>query len=138
MGFDALDSGSGGRRLLVNIHIRRKRVRHRGCPANPFSALHYSDTTPTIEATNPFSPPASVIGFSLGDAAATGFGDGQQELNTHSSLANSAIDLQQRCSVIPREAFLSPQACPLTIVYPSGNHCSRPRFSRCPSPPPSR
>src|SRR5713226_2844746 len=71
-------------------------------PANPFS-------TPTIEATNPFSPPASVISFSLGDAAATGFGDAQQGISVHTSLTNSAVDLQQRHSVTPREAFSSPR-----------------------------
>jgi len=94
-------------------------------PANPFA-------TPTIEATNPFSPPASVISFSLGDAAATGFGDAQQgmSLSAHSSLANSAIDLQQRRSVTPREAFSSPRPRPLTVVHPSGNHGTRSRLSR--------
>ena len=91
-------------------------------PANPFS-------TPTIEATNPFSPPASVISFSLGDAAATGFGDAHQGLSAHSSLENSAIDLQQR-SVTPREAFSSPRPRPLTVVYPSGNQGTRSRLSR--------
>ena len=91
-------------------------------PANPFS-------TPTIEATNPFSPPASVISFSLGDAAATGFGDARQGLSAHSSLENSAIDLQQR-SVTPREAFSSPRPRPLTVVYPSGNQGTRSRLSR--------
>ena len=92
-------------------------------PANPFS-------TPTIEATNPFSPPASVISFSLGDAAATGFGDAQQGMSAHSSMANSAIDLQQRRSGTPREAFSSPRPRPLTVVYPSGNQGTRSRLSR--------
>ena len=94
-------------------------------PANPFS-------TPTMEATNPFSPPASVISFSLGDAAAaaTGFGDAQQGMSAHSSLANSAIDLQQQRSVTPREAFSSPRPRPLTVVYPSGLQGTRSRLSR--------
>jgi hypothetical protein len=93
-------------------------------PANPFS-------TPTIETTNPFSPPASVISFSLGDAAATGFlGDGQQGMSAHSSLSNSAADLQQRHSVTPREAFSSPRPRPLTVVYASGNQGTRSRLSR--------
>jgi hypothetical protein len=92
-------------------------------PANPFS-------TPTMEATNPFSPPASVISFSLGDAAATGFGDAQQGMSAHSSLENSAIDLQQRRSVTPREAFSSPRPRPLTVVYPSGTQGTRSRLSR--------
>ena len=91
--------------------------------SNPFS-------TPTIEATNPFSPPASVISFSLGDAAATGFGDAQQGLSAYNSLENSAIDLQQRRSVTPREAFSSPRPRPLTVVYPSGNQGTRSRLSR--------
>ncbi len=92
-------------------------------PANPFS-------TPTIEATNPFSPPASVISFSLGDASATGFGDAQQGMSARSSLANSAVDLQQRGSVTPREAFSSPRPRPLTVAYPSGNQGTRSRLSR--------
>jgi hypothetical protein len=92
-------------------------------PVNPFS-------TPTIEATNPFSPPASVISFSLGDAAATGFGDAQHGLSAQSSLANSAVDLQQRRSVTPREAFSSPRPRPLTVVYSSGNQGTRSRLSR--------
>jgi hypothetical protein len=85
-----------------------------------------------MEATNPFSPPASVISFSLGDAAAgTGFGDAQQGgMSPHSSLENSAIDLQQRRSVTPREAFSSPRPRPLTVVYPSGNQGTRSRLSR--------
>ena len=92
-------------------------------PANPFS-------TPIMEATNPFSPPASVISFSLGDAAATGFGDGQRGMSPHSSLSNSAVDLQQRHSTTPREAFSSPRPRPLTVVYPSGNQGTRSRLSR--------
>jgi hypothetical protein len=83
-----------------------------------------------MEATNPFSPPASVISFSLGDAAATGFGDGQQGMSAHSSLSNSAVDLQQRQSVTPREAFSSPRPRPLTVVYASGNQGTRSRLSR--------
>lgn len=89
-------------------------------PANPFS-------TPVIEAVNPFSPPASVISFSHGDAAATGFGDAHQRLSAHSSLANSAIELQQRRSAIPREAFASPRLRPLTTFQSSGNIGTRTR-----------
>jgi hypothetical protein len=89
-------------------------------PANPF----YS---PVIEATNPFSPPASVISFSHGDAAATGFGDAHQRLSAHSSLANSAIELQQRRSTIPREPFASPRPRPLTTFNASGNNGTRTR-----------
>jgi hypothetical protein len=90
-------------------------------PANPFSS-------PVIEATNPFSPPASVISFSHGDAAATGFGDAHQRLSAHSSLANSAIELQQRRSVVPREPFASPRPRPLTTFNASGNNGTRTRL----------
>jgi hypothetical protein len=87
---------------------------------NPFS-------TPKLEATNPLSPPASVISFSLGDSAATGFNDAHRHLSVQSSLVNSAMDLQNRQSVI-REPFSSPR--PLTAVYPSGQQGLRSRANK--------
>jgi hypothetical protein len=132
MGFDALDSGSGvvgdsvvscGFPLIFNCEETEfvmvgatlpRRADHRG--HEPLLASHKVMT-------------------------ATRFGDGQQRLRplrTHSSLENSAIDLQQRRSVTPREAFLSPQTCSLTIVYLSGNQGTRSRLSRRPSLPSSR
>ena len=92
-------------------------------PGNVFS-------TPTSEATNPLSPPESVIRFSLGDAAATGFGDAQKRLSAYSSLANSATDLQQRRSATPRETFSSPLTRPLSVVCPSRNQGTRSGLSR--------
>jgi len=68
-----------------------------------------------MEAKDAFSPPASVISFSLGDAAATGFGDAHQRVSVQSSLANSATDLQGRVSIVPREAFSSPRPRPTTV-----------------------
>lgn len=84
---------------------------------NPFS-------TPIMEAT-PLSPPASVISFSLGDAAATGFGDVHRRISAHSSVVNSAVDLQHRQSLAPREPFSSPR--PLTALYPAGHQAARSR-----------
>ena len=93
-------------------------------PANIFS-------TPTTEVTNPFSPPESVMSISLGDVGATGFGDAQLGLSRgYSSLASSAVDLQQPRSGTPREAFSSPQTRPLTIVCPPGNRGTRSRLPR--------
>jgi hypothetical protein len=92
-------------------------------PANPFS-------TPTKEAKNPFSPPESVTSFSLGDAAATGFGDTQQGLSAYSFLEDSVIDFHQQCSFTSREAFSSPRTRPLTIVCSSGNQGTRSRLPR--------
>ena len=92
-------------------------------PANPFS-------TPIMEATNPFTPPESVISFSLGDAAAPGFLDAQQIMTAQNSLANSAVDLQQRTSIPPREAFSSPRPRPPTVLYASGNQGTRSRLAR--------
>jgi hypothetical protein len=72
---------------------------------------------------NPFStPPASVISFSHGDAAATGFGDAHHRMSAHSSLANSGTELQQRRSTIPREAFASPRPRQMRLLQPSGNN----------------
>ncbi|KAF8468735.1 glycoside hydrolase family 16 protein [Russula ochroleuca] len=51
-------------------------------------------------------------------------------MSAHSSLSNSAVDLQQRHSVTPREAFSSPRPRPLTVVYASGNQGTRSRLSR--------
>lgn len=85
---------------------------------NPF-------TTPTMGATDPLSAPASVISFSLGDAAATGFGDAHRRISAHSSVVNSAVDLQHRQSMTPREPFSSPR--PLTAVYPAGHQAARSR-----------
>jgi hypothetical protein len=81
-----------------------------------------------MEAKDAFSPPASVISFSLGDAAATGFGDAHQRMSAQSSLANSAIDLQQRTSIVPREAFSSPRPRPVTII--SNNNGTRSRLAK--------
>jgi hypothetical protein len=92
-------------------------------PANPFS-------TPVMEATKTFSPPASVISFSLGDAAATGFGDAHRRISAHSSVANSAVDLHQRPSTAQREAFSSPRPRPATVVYASGSNSARSRLAR--------
>lgn len=92
-------------------------------PANPFS-------TPVMEATNALSPPPSVISFSLGDAAATGFGDAHRRISAPSSVANSAVDLQQRQSATPREAFSSPRPRPVTVMYPSGNNGTRSRLAK--------
>ena len=92
-------------------------------PANPFS-------TPVMEATNALSPPPSVISFSLGDAAATGFGDAHRRISAHSSVANSAVDLQQRQSATPREAFSSPRPRPVTVMYPSGGNGIRSRLAK--------
>ncbi|KAI9457220.1 glycoside hydrolase family 16 protein [Lactarius psammicola] len=75
-------------------------------------------------ATDPLSAPASVISFSLGDAAATGFGDAHHRISAHSSVVNSAVDLQNRQSVV-REPFSSPR--PLTAVYPAGHLAARSR-----------
>lgn len=91
---------------------------------NPF-------TTPILEATNPFSPPASVISFSLGDTAATGFNDAHRRISrmsAHSSVVNSAVDLQNRQSVTPREPFSSPR--PLTALYPVGQPGMRSRANK--------
>jgi hypothetical protein len=93
-------------------------------PANPFS-------TPVMEATNALSPPPSVISFSLGDAAATGFGDAHRRISAPSSVANSAVDLQQqRQSATPREAFSSPRPRPVTVMYPSGHNGMRSRLAK--------
>ncbi len=93
-------------------------------PANPFS-------TPVMETTNlnALTPPASVISFSLGDVAATGFGNAHQRISAQSSLASSAIDLQQRPhSAAPREAFSSPRPRPMT--YTSVNQGTRSRLAK--------
>ena len=90
-------------------------------PANPFS-------TPVMHAKDAFSPPASVISFSLGDAAASGFGDAHQRMSAQSSLANSAVDLQQRVSAVPREAFSSPRPRPVTMF--SSNNGTRSRLAK--------
>jgi hypothetical protein len=74
-----------------------------------------------MEATAALTPPQSVISFSLGDAAANGFGDAQNRMSAANSVANSAVDLQHR----PREAFSSPRPRPQTVVYPIGQR-SRP------------
>jgi hypothetical protein len=92
-------------------------------PANPFS-------TPVMEATNALSAPPSVISFSLGDAAATGFGDAHRRISAHSSVENSAVDLQQRQSATPREAFSSPRPRPVTVMYPSGGNGMRSRLAK--------
>ena len=75
------------------------------------------------------SPPASVISFSLGDPTATTTGfDAQTRVSAHSSLANSAVDIQHRQSGTPREPFSSPR--PLTAVYPSGGAQLRSRINK--------
>jgi hypothetical protein len=78
-----------------------------------------------MEATSAFTPPQSVISFSLGDAAATGFGEAQHRLSTPNSVANSAVDLQHRHTGTPREAFSSPRPRPPTVMYGVGQR-SRP------------
>jgi len=78
---------------------------------------------------NALTPPASVISFSLGDVAATGFGNAHQRISAQSSLASSAIDLQQRPhSAAPREAFSSPRPRPMT--YTSVNQGTRSRLAK--------
>jgi hypothetical protein len=68
-----------------------------------------------------------MISFSIGDAAATGF-EAHNRVSAHSSLANSAVDIQHRHSVIPREPFSSPR--PLTAIYPSGQQAVRARMNK--------
>ncbi|KAN0128110.1 Concanavalin A-like lectin/glucanase domain containing protein [Lactarius tabidus] len=86
---------------------------------NPFA-------TPILGA-HPLSPPASMISFSIGDAATTGF-EAHNRASAHSSLANSAVDIQQRNSVVPREPFSSPR--PLTAIYPAGQQAVRARMNK--------
>ena len=86
---------------------------------NPFAS--------PILGANPFSPPASMISFSIGDATATGV-ETHNRASAHSSVANSAVDIQQRHSIVPREPFSSPR--PLTAVYPSGQQGVRARLNK--------
>ena len=84
-----------------------------------------------MEATSPFTPPASVISFSsIGEVVATGFGDAQHRLSPPNSVANSAVDLQHRHSAPPREPFSSPRPRPPTVMYPIGQHDIRSRLLR--------
>ena len=90
---------------------------------NPFAS-------PILGPTNPLSPPASLLSFNIGDAigASTGF-DAHHRASAHSSMANSAVDLQNRQSVVTyREPFSSPR--PLTSIYTTGQPIPRSRLAR--------
>ena len=116
---NVLSGAPPGHRQLRDSQSRDLRFQDRqdSAPSIPPSGAitpsnHFS--TPTTEATNPFS-------------SVTKVGEG---LSAYSSLENSAIDLQQRHSGTPREAFSSPRPRPLTVVYPSKNQGTRSRLSR--------
>ena len=98
--------------------------------SNPFS-------TPAIEQVNPFSPPASVVNFSMSgehtprssSAIASGasgqayaFPDLHQRISAISSVQTSLTDLRgASASGGIREAFASPQRRPLTILQPAAS-----------------
>lgn len=98
--------------------------------SNPFS-------TPAIEQVNPFSPPASVVNFSMSgehtprssSAIASGasgqayaFPDLHQRISAISSVQTSLTDLRgASASGGIREAFTSPQRRPLTILQPAAS-----------------
>ena len=111
-----------------NQHIPSQET---GLPtSNPFS-------TPAIEQMNPFSPPASVVNFSMSGehtpristAIASGvsgqayaFPDLHQRISAISSVQTSLTDLRGvSASGGIREAFASPQRRPLTILQPAAS-----------------